>query len=140
MKKLKKIFWGLLAMAFVAAGYGFYLFNKKPADVRELHAQFEITAATLVTEFNTDETAANKKYLDKVIAVKGNVTEVKKDANGQVSVFLDTGDPMAAVTCSFYSEEAGSVTNLTQGKEVTIKGMCTGKLMDVVINRCSINK
>ena len=140
MKKLKKIFLGLLAVAFVAAGYGFYLFNKKPADVRVLHAEYELAAATLVAEFNKDEPAANKKYLDKVLAVKGNVVDVKTDATGLATVFLDSGDPLAAVTCSFYNEEAGAVKNLPKGKEVTIKGMCTGKLMDVVLNKCSINK
>jgi hypothetical protein len=140
MKKLKKIFWGLLTIAFVAAGYGFYLFNKKPADVRVLHAQYELAAAGLVKEYNTDEAAANIKYLDKVIAVKGNVMDVKTDATDLATVFLDSGDPLAAVTCSFYNEEAGSVLNLPKGKEVTIKGMCTGKLMDVVLNKCSISK
>jgi hypothetical protein len=47
---------------------------------------------------------------------------------------------MAAVTCSFYSEEAGNIKKINPGDEVTVKGKCTGKLMDVVLNKCSLVK
>lgn len=141
MKRLKKILLGLLLMALATAGYGFYLYNKKPADVRTLTAKYELTAAALLEDFNKDEIAANKKYLDKVIAVKGKVVELKLEpATGQATVILDSGDPMAAVTCSFYNDEVDAVKKLNQGSEVIIKGKCTGKLMDVVLNKCSIEK
>ena len=141
MKKWKKILLGLLLVAIAAAGYGFYLYNKKPADVRTLTANYQLTAEALLADFNKDETAANTKYLDKVIAVSGKVTEVKLDtATGQATVILDSGDPMAAVTCSFYNDEAAAVKQLKQGDAIVIKGNCTGKLMDVVLNKCSIEQ
>jgi len=141
MKKWKKILLGILLVAIAAAGYGFYMYNKKPADVRTLTANYELTAAALLADFNKDETAANTKYLDKVIAVSGKVTEIKLEpATGQATVTLDSGDPMAAITCSFYNNETASVKNLKQGDAVVIKGKCTGKLMDVVLNKCSIEK
>jgi len=141
MKKWKKILLGILLVAIAAAGYGFYMYNKKPADVRTLTANYELTAAALLADFNKDETAANTKYLDKVIAVSGKVTEIKLEpATGQATVTLDSGDPMAAITCSFYNDETASVKNLKQGDAVVIKGKCTGKLMDVVLNKCSIEK
>lgn len=141
MKKWKKIVVVMLLVAVAAAGYGFYLYHKKPADVRTLKADYELPAATLVADFNKNETDANHKYLDKVLAVKGKISEIKIDpATGQATVTLDTGDPMAAVTCSFYNEEAASVKKLVQGAEVVVKGKCTGKLMDVVLNKCSIEQ
>jgi hypothetical protein len=140
MKKFKKIILGLLAAAFITAGYGFYLFKKKPADIRVSAPQYEMPATALVKEFAADETSATKKYLDKVIAVKGMITGVETDATGMATVFLEGGDPLTSVTCSFYNEEALSAKTLQKGKEVTIKGMCTGKLMDVVLNKCSISK
>jgi RecG-like helicase len=141
MKKIKKILLGIFLLAIAAAGYGFYLYNKKPADVRTLTANYQLAAEALLADFNKDETAANIKYLDKVIAVSGKVTEVKLEpSTGQATVILDTGDPMAAVTCSFYNDEVASVKKLKQGDEIVIKGNCTGKLMDVVLNKCSIEK
>ncbi len=140
-KHLKKILYGLMLMTFTAAGYGFYLFNKKPADIRTVPYKYELTASKLVDDFNKDETAAGKKYVDKVIAVKGKVSEVKLEpSTGHASVILDSGDPMAAVTCSFYDDEAGSLKEIKQGEAIVVKGRCTGKLMDVVLNKCSIEK
>jgi hypothetical protein len=140
-KQWKKILYGLMLMAFATAGYGFYLFNKKPADVRTLPDKYELTAYTLMNDFNKDETAANKKYLDKVIAVQGKVSDVKLEpSTGQATVILDSGDPMAAITCSFYDDEAGSLKEIKQGQEIVVKGKCTGKLMDVILNKCSIEK
>ncbi len=141
MKKWKKILLGILLVAIAAASYGFYLYNKKPADVRMLTASYELTAAALLADFNKDETAANIKYLDKVIAVSGKVLEIKLEpATGEATVILDAGDPLAAITCSFYNDETASVKKLSQGDIVVIKGKCTGKLMDVVLNKCSIEK
>jgi RecG-like helicase len=141
MKTWRKILGAVVLIAMGAAAYGFYLYNKKPADVRKLPADFEMAASALVADFSKDETAANHKYLDKVIAAKGKITEVKLDAaSGQATVTLDTGDPLAAVTCSFYNEESTVVKKLQAGTEVVVKGKCTGKLMDVVLNKCSIEQ
>ena len=141
MKTWKKILLALVVLGFAAAGYGFYLYNKKPADVRTITANFQMTAAALVADYNKDETAANLKYLDKVIDVKGKISEIKLDpTTEQSTVILESGDPMAAVTCSFYNEESAAVKTLEKGAEVVIKGNCTGKLMDVVLNKCSIAK
>lgn len=140
MKKIKRNLMILLAVVLACACYGFYLYKKKPADIRKETAAYEITAANLLAEFNADEPAANKKFIDKVIAVKGRVSEIKTDSSGQATVFLDSGDLMSAVTCSFYQEEAPAAKALRQGDQVTIKGKCTGKLMDVVLNKCSITK
>ena len=107
----------------------------------EFSPNYQLSTMALLADFNKDETAANLKYLDKVIAVKGKIKEIKiEPATGQATVVLDSGDPMVAVTCSFYNEEVASVKKLTEGAEITIKGKCTGKLMDVVLNKCSIEK
>ena len=140
MKKIKKILLGTFIMAMAAACYGFYLYHKKPADIRTLSANYELTASKIVADFNADETSANAKYLDKVISVKGNVADIKIDTTGQATVFLNSDDPLASVTCSFYEDEAVSAKALQKSKEVIIKGKCTGKLMDVVLNKCSIIK
>lgn len=140
MNRLKIILLGLLVIALVTIGIGIYFFYKKPPDVRQLKAAYEITAVALLQEFNNDEIKANQKYLDKVIAVKGKVVEIKVDSLMQSTIVLEGSDPLSAVTCSFYKEEVEQVKNISIGSETTIKGICTGKLMDVVLNKCSINK
>ena len=135
----KKILIGVSLITFLGAAGGYYLYNKKPVDVRTLQPDVSVTANSLIVAFNSDEAAANVKYLDKVIAVKGIIADIKIDSStGQASVILDSGDPMSSVTCSFYTDEIGAVQKLSKGTEVVIKGKCTGKLMDVVLNNCSI--
>ena len=139
MPTWKKILIGFSLIAFLGVAAGYYLYNKKPADVRRLQPDLSVTANSLIVAFNSDEVAANLKYLDKVIAVKGIIADIKIDSStGQTSVILDSGDPLSAVTCSFYNDEIGAVQKLSMGTEVVIKGKCTGKLMDVVLNNCSI--
>ncbi len=130
---------GTLLVAFAAAGYGFYLFNKKPADVRVMSASYTLSADSLVNVYNQDEKAADKKFLNQVIEIKGTVSKVVLDsATKQATVMLSTNDPLSGVTCSFYDNEASQLKNIKSGAEISVKGVCTGKLMDVVLNKCSI--
>ena len=118
-------------------GYGVYLFNLKPPDIREEKAVFEISAETLTKEFSENEAVASKKYVDKVLIVFGKVEEIKSFGK-ETSVLLSSNDPMSSVTCSFYQEETTRLKNINAGTKIKIKGKCTGKLMDVVLNNCSL--
>ncbi|SDD93020.1 OB-fold protein [Niabella drilacis] len=138
MKKGKRVLLFLLAGLLLGGGYGYYQYNRKSPDVKAERAAITTNAPALVAAFSSDEPSANRKYVEKIIAVTGTVTGVKIDTAGQATVFLDGNDPMAAVTCSFYDTETATVKKLTPGQQVTVKGVCTGKLMDVVLNKCSI--
>ena len=140
MKKTQKLIAAAGLIVIAGTAFGFYQYFRKPADIRTLQADFTITASGIVADYNNDENAANAKYLDKVICVKGKVSETKISTEGQCTVFLDSGDPLAAITCSFYEDEATAAKKLHPGEPVTIKGKCTGKLMDVVLNKCSLIK
>ncbi|WP_300601513.1 hypothetical protein [Niabella sp.] len=138
MKKGKRVLQLLLIAVLLGGGYAYYQYNRKPADVKAEQPEITTDAAALVTAFSNDESAANRKYVEKIIAVTGKVTDVKIDTMGQATVFLDSSDPTTSVTCSFYDTEATAVKKLSTGQQVTIKGVCTGKLIDVVLNKCSI--
>jgi len=140
MKLIKTILMPALLLIFAAAGYGWYIFNKKPADVRRQKADMEINAKDLLQLFQQNETAADARYVDKVIIVSGIVQSMQTDAQGKTTISLDTGDPMAAVTCSFYNEETAAVKQINKGSRVHVKGICTGMLSDVILNKCSLVK
>lgn len=140
MKKGKKLLGGSLAVLVFVALYAFYLYNKQPADVRQSSASYAITAAELAKDFTTNETAANAKYTDKVLTVRGTIADIITDSSQQASILLETGDPMSQINCSFYEEEASAAKALTIGATVSIKGICTGKLSDIILNKCSIEK
>ncbi|WP_114792931.1 hypothetical protein U0035_03370 [Niabella yanshanensis] len=134
----RKTAWALLLLVVItAAGLALYYYYKKPPDIRKAAAHYETTAPALLADFNQDESTANAKYLDKVVVVEGTISHI--ELNGESpAVFLETGDPMAAVTCSFYNTENAALKPLKTGTRIKIKGVCTGMLTDVVLNKCSI--
>lgn len=128
MKSKKKI---LIAIAVVIAfvvGAGYYEYNKKAPDVADLSAQ-QISAVELFKDFTNNETQANQSFLNKALQVSGEVLEVKKNQNQQLQIILDSGDPMFGIACTM--DKAGKIVK--PGDHVTIKGICTGYLNDVVI-------
>src|SRR5690606_39130579 len=88
---MKRILYFLLALACLGGAIGYYLWNKPHENMQTAQADMAIDAATLFNEFNTDEAAANAKYLDKTVAVSGKVKETTKTDDGTVKVSLDTG-------------------------------------------------
>jgi hypothetical protein len=137
MRSWKKIVTAMVILALAAAGYGWYLYQKAPPDIRKEKGGIEITSVDLLKAFQENETAANAKYVDKVLIVSGTVTGIQTDSSGQATVSLQTNDMLAAVTCSFYQDAEG-VKKITTGSAVRIKGVCTGMLTDVVLNKCSL--
>lgn len=137
MRSWKKIVTAILILAMAGGSYGWYQYQKAPPDIRKEKSGVEITAVELLKEFQQNETAANTKYVDKVLVVTGQVTGVQTDSTGQATVFLQTNDLLSAVTCSFYKDDEG-IKKIKTGSAARIKGVCTGMLTDVVLNKCSL--
>jgi len=130
MKKLIIILIIILGLAAI----GYYNWNRKTASLQNAKVDISMPSPQLFAAFEQDEEAANKLYLNKVMEVKGKVREVHKEANGEVVITLE-GSDMFGVICRMESGCKLEDSDLT-GKVVTIKGMCTGMLMDVVMVQC----
>lgn len=135
---LKKILlFGLVALV-IGGGVGYYMWNKPHEAIGK--ANFTITATDLAAEFEKDETAATAKYVGKdgnmvVVQVSGKIADVKNDTSG-ITIALDSGDPINGVSCVLDRFTKQARTDYKVGEEVKLKGLCTGKLSDVVIDRC----
>ena len=79
--------------------------------------------------------AANKRFNDKVVQVSGTVASVSAPENGKVTVLLGTGDALSSVACEF---EADAAPKLSAGTAVTVKGICAGFNLDVLLQRCAV--
>jgi len=91
-----------------------------------------IEASALFDEYSANEKAANAKYIDKVLEVSGEVTNVSKNAEGLTVIMLKTNDLMFGVNCTMEEKEV----KCKAGDKLTLKGICTGYLTDVVLIRC----
>jgi hypothetical protein len=92
-----------------------------------------VTADAIFTAYSTDEAKANATYLNKAVEVSGTVASVTKNQDGKTVVMLKTADPMFGVQCTLAGEATAQ-----PGEQVTVKGVCTGFLADVVVTDASI--
>lgn len=133
-KNLKRILLlGVIAAA-IGGGFGYYLWNKPVDKISSLNTDLAIPAAELLDQFEVDEESANANYLNKVIEVTGSVREVVQTDGQITAVLLETNNPFGGVNCEF--EVMPEASNVSVGSLVTIKGVCNGMLIDVVLNRC----
>jgi hypothetical protein len=135
---LKKILILGAVLAGIGGGVGYYLWNKPHATIGK--PDITTTATELATEFGKDEDAATKKFMGDasktiIIQVSGKISDVKNDTSG-ISLALETGNPMNGVNCVLDKFTKQPRTDFKVGEEITLKGICTGKLSDVVVDRC----
>jgi Cu/Ag efflux protein CusF len=134
MKKILVI----VLLVIVAAGlYGLYLYQKKPLDTHQHVADYELSAIDLTREFNADEARASSKFADKIVSVTGVAKEVERKS---LTVFLKGSDQLTMVSCSFYVADSSQLAGIHEGDIISVKGKCTGKLSDVVLNNCTLLK
>lgn len=119
----------LALLGVLGAGIGFYMYNKPVDKMKTMKVDETISAEEFFTTYEEDEMAANKRFLDKVIEVKGTVVKSVKD-DMKITIFLDTGDMLANIMCQMESQD---IEIPADGSSVTIKGLCTGYLSDVVL-------
>jgi hypothetical protein len=126
-----------LLLASVAAFFAWrYTFKKSEISVASHKSDMTIEASMLLKAFEMNEDSANTLYLDKIILVTGLVGSVTQDSIGY-SVYLKDNDAMSGIMCSF--DETAFDPDLTKvGSQVSIKGLCTGYLMDVALIKCSV--
>ncbi|MFZ1705776.1 MAG: hypothetical protein WAT79_15625 [Saprospiraceae bacterium] len=121
----------IIVLAIMGAVVGYYLYNKPKTSMENQTTDTAMEASVLVNEFEKDEAAAELKYLDKTIEIVGIVKE--KNESG---IVLDSGNEMVGILCEF--ENVEDLTSVNVKDRVKIKGICTGKLLDVVLSRSII--
>lgn len=121
-----------IAIAFIIY---LYTFRKVAPNVSHRKADAELTAVKLLEAFENNEQSANTLYLGKILIVSGTVESVSMDS--LPSVYIKDPTSVSGVICGF-DQNAPDVSNIQKGAEIRIKGICSGYLMDVILNKCSI--
>jgi tRNA_anti-like len=123
----------------IGAGIYFYKeYNRKPADISNVVPAASLTAVALVDSYESDEPNANKLYLGKTIQVTGAIAEINNQQDTLVNVLIGDSNSMHKVSCLLDNHYLASVKNYSVRQQITIRGVCTGYLMDVEMNRCVI--
>ena len=107
------------------------------SDIANQDADFILQAASLYEEFDQDESSSNQKYVGKVLEVLGTVSELKSQPDESITLILETNH-LGAVYCNFAPAKGPSLSSIAIGETTKIKGICSGFLMDVMIDQCII--
>lgn len=137
-----------LRLLFLVAGpvfafLGFMIIEKKVwgetfADTNTVKADYTISAPELIREFAANDTAANRKYREKIIAVDGKVAQVETLADSTVNIkFTDSSKYF--INFSLDKKEYASTQLIKPGDAVSIKGSCSGSSYSMILDSSSID-
>lgn len=132
---MKKYLLVVLLLALIGGVVAYQMYNKPHTETAGTTADVVISPADLLAAYDMDEAKADSIYLDKIIEVEGIVLQINQVEKGG-SISLDTGNAMSSIICEF--ENPADIANVKIGDKVKVKGFCTGKLMDIVLSRCSL--
>jgi hypothetical protein len=100
-----------------------------------------ISAHALGAAFGADSDAARRKYNGHEVIVSGIVKDIDYEKSGQVyaSIFLKGGPDTPDIHCRCEDAEAASrLRGLTKGDRVTVSGTVIGKLLNVILQECTV--
>jgi hypothetical protein len=139
MKPYLKILLGVVLLFILAGiGNGLYLFTKQHRNLSKAKPDFVLTAIDLQKAFEDNEAAATAKYVKKILEIEGEVESVKTGEANVLNVTIKSGSDLSSVICTFVP--ATDPAKFTAGSRVTVRGECSGFLMDVLMNNCVLVK
>lgn len=126
MNKKVKILATLFALAFLGGVIAYTNYHKSHENIDGINAEFSLSAADLMEEFETDREAATEKYLNKLIEVSGTIESIIKAENGGHTVlFVNEGMGMGNVKAGLQGQTE-KLQNLEAGESIILKGRLTG--------------
>jgi nitrogenase subunit NifH len=144
---LKKVL--VAGLILLAAGVGIYWYvaNEKFADTPDRKPAYTVNATEFIAEFAGDNiTAANQKYTDKIVTVKGIVSETEAADTTMNIKFIDSVSG-SYVIFAFQSQHLEEAKSVKVGAQVSIKGSCSGgifsrlrKVTSISFQRCALDK
>lgn len=134
-KILAGMFGGVLVMGIVsAAGSPAQSTDTVTSEPEEV---ISVSSSELVSAYKQNEIAADSKYKDKLLDVKGTVDSIG-ESFGQQYVTLKSSDFLIHVQCFLASSESEKAGTLTQGQSVTLQGRDDGMSMNISLKNCVI--
>ncbi len=125
-------------IALVAAGIGYYLINRDHrVDIVHTAVDYEMDASVLFQTYQENEAESDRRYLGKTLLVEGQISSIDIASN-DMSIALASGADMGQVVCELNPDLAGDDREWKIGDQITIKGECSGMLMDVILSNAII--
>ncbi len=87
--------------------------------------------------FQQNDSAANKKYTDKIITVSGTVSEIEAADTTLNIKFVDTATGSYAIF-AFQQQHLAEAKTVKVGDSVSIKGSCSGSIYSEILQATAV--
>jgi len=135
--------YSILLSLFLLSGLLIYGFSCRyyPRPAPLVKADIFISPDSLTASFDSNEALSDSLYLYKVLSVRGTITKILKRESGNYMITLGEGTPgKSVVDCNLDTIYNHQLLSFTNGDSVTIRGTCAGRLQNVVLMQCIIEK
>ena len=110
----------------------FYFANLSHDDTASLKADYTVEAIPFIKEFEKDYKAANKKYAEKIIAVKGVVTAIEP-ADTSMNIKMTDMTTGSYLIFAFQDQHMAEAKKLKPGDQAVIKGSCSDGIYSEIL-------
>ncbi len=129
MTKMKKILLTGFLLALFAFGSYYYVMHAGARDLTSEETDFEVTSKTITAEFVSNVDSSNKKYLEKAVAITGQITSVSR-----LEIIVDQ-----TIICNLKEPDP----LIKKDANITVKGRVVGfddLLGEIKLDQCFVVK
>ncbi|MFY0594579.1 OB-fold protein [Roseivirga sp.] len=138
MKK-KSILIIVIIVGLIAAYLVYDNFLRTAPAMKRLDADHQVNAVQLYNEFDANEEASNQKYLNKIVEVTGEISEIETPEGSLPIISLKTGG-FGVIKCTMEAPlDNEELQKIRLNSSITLKAECIGLLLDVLLIRGIIN-
>lgn len=123
-KVLKWLLIGGASFLLIGIVVYFYYATRTHEDTASLKVDYTVEAIPFIKEFENDHSSANKKYAEKIIAVKGTVTATEA-ADTTMNIKMSDTATGSYLIFAFQSQDMAEAKKIKEGDNVVIKGSCS---------------
>lgn len=141
MKTWIKIVIGLAVLGIIGGWLGYtYIYNKPHRDYEAADPDYTLEAAEVYNRYTGEREEAEKKFNGKVLEISGTLHGVETPDSLTIAVFAFEEGMFGnqGIRCTLLEGYKDDIRSYT-GKQITLKGYCTGyNGTDVILEKCSI--
>ena len=109
--------------------------------VSQAPTALKVSATQLSQTYANNEVAADAKYKGNVVDVTGVIETIGKDILNNPYVSLKTAEySIISVQCMFSQADETKLATLSSGQSITLEGTVSGKIINVILDGCSVVK
>jgi hypothetical protein len=131
---VKWIIAGIVITGIIGGYIAYSQWNMEHADASDVEG-IKVSAQELLKAYQTNEQAANAKFVGKVVEVSGEIAEISGDTIPKIIVAIPD-EIMEGIVISLDKRYSADVANLKVGDKASFKGFCSGylQLSGVIVN------